>query len=304
MKKLRIVITSFLLLSLTVIIGVYGFNVYMENKVKEFLDRGLFSDEDVTYDSVDFSLFNRKIVIGNVLIHGEDGTIFIEKVHVYKYEDNLNAEIFFENIKGVQGKSREAYLKILDFFKKYGYEEVSLNFHIDTKTDKYKNIGHFKKLEIIVPSAFIANISLKLGNFDPDFWKSLELREIYTEEDIINIFSEIGALKLLEIELYFKDEGFKNRYMNKMKEESGKDINTIKDNMERFIENYENPQVKDFVRKLSFFLERGRIIKVKLTPKRPIKLQDIFLILTINHTKTQDPSDIFLHYFNLYTEVY
>ncbi len=305
LKKFLIFLTLIVILVPLLFLGI---DLYMDKKAKDIIDDKIFAESNASYDSVDFSLWDRSITIKNVFIHYENGTFFAESIHIYKYDDSLNMDVLLKNIKGVQGDMEKAYVNVINSLREYGYEDVTIDMRFEMSTDKDKNIGDIKRFEFIVSSAFSINFFMKVGNFDPTFWINYATRDSFTEEEMIEILSEMGAMKLIEIGVSFRDDGFKERYINKVAEKKSKDPMEVKKEMKesinKMVESTEHPSAKEVLKKISYFLDKGKFIKLYIQPKKPLKFQDIIIFFAVNYEKGTDPTHQFLEQFNIEAEVF
>ncbi len=303
----RILIFTFIV-GVLLSIGVLSFDLYMDKKVKEIVDREFFDKTDASYEDIDFSLFNRSVVIKKVVINNEEGSLYSENIYIYRYDDNFNMEVMFEDIQGLTGEYRKMYVEFLNFLRDYGYEDPKINLYLEMETDKEKEILKINKFSLIVPDAFSVGFFLEIGNFDQEFWEGFEDYVLQTQSFPINFLSELGAIEIIELGILIENEGFKERFLSIEADKHDIEVEDMKKeiraNFTKLSEDIENPKLQEIVKQISYFTERGKFLKLYIKPKKPFKIQELLLFIGTFQGNEDELIAELLEYLNIKAEVY
>ncbi len=289
-------------------VGIIALDEYMERKVKKIIDEFAKSG-NMEYEDVDFSLIDRNIIIKKLFIHEEGNTLLAEEVIVYRYEDIFNFVILMKDLKMVEGPRKEQYIRTLNFFKELDYKDTRVDLYIDMEANKKENRASVKSFKLIIHPAFSLEFFADLGNFDPNFWKKIYEKKELTEEEMVEIMSELGSLKIFRIGFSYEDRDFRERFISYLAKDKGltpeEFKEKIKKSLDETISRTDNPSHRKVLSDIKYFIEKGKFIKISIEPVKPVKFQDIALYTAFALEQgNKNPATTLLNLFKVESEIF
>lgn len=274
-----------------VVLFVFGaLQIYTNRKAEESLRTILseFGIERPSYRSVRYSLLNGRTEVNGLLIKGDGGETYIDKLIITKLTDT---DLEF-TARGIRGKDK-AFREFERDMRELGYERASFNLHLSASLYEDTKELMVRDISLELPSALLLKLKFKLLGIDRKLMKELQDLEGNKDdrEKTARIANRLRRVFLEELTFKLTDYGLIKRLLEK----EAKDKKTTPDELKREILRELNSTVarnsseleRSIARSVSALIERGGTLVVNARPSKPVRFDEL-VVYTLMGLQTKD----------------
>lgn len=280
-------------ISIIVILGIGGLfatNYYMGKKITKEIDKNIADIKnaygiDITYKSESYNIITQKFTINDVQFDftTEKQTIRIDSI-IYNHDLNIHdfkdLEINMQNITVKNDEMKDWPLPP----DKEGYYPLG-NLSLDMSHDKEKDIFDLKDLRWDLPSLFVLNMYMTIGNIS-----KLKSGDYSNESSIMENFMAITDIDVYSLKLEFENFGIiskdgkgyqadKEKFDSLIKEIRNESANLSADNKNFNLEE-DRKKLDTAAKALENFIDNtDKKLTLVAAPAKPVKMFSLFQLL-------------------------
>lgn len=254
-------------------IGLYtGVSIYTSKAAEAKIDEFIAEVDDsvvIEYDSAKVSLVGKNLTVNDISVapvESPDQVVNIDKIIVREFDDKSDFPTVFDaSVKGIQVEANQPNTAMLvPVLSQAGYGE-SLAFNLDTRYTYNASSGEMTLEEFRLGADDFGyfEVTLKLGNFDPDA--------------VTN-----DALTLQAAEVVYRDDSFVDNLLSSMAAQSNQDVQQFKAQLTsgisqnaQFFVPMNNPTAKTAMQEAVAFIEKPEGFSISAQPQQPLLVSDL-----------------------------
>lgn len=278
MKKAILPISA--VVSLLIIVA--GVQLYASRKAEENLKTLLSSlgVENFSYRDVDYSLFEGRTEVRDLLIESRGGRTRIERFVISKITET---DLEFSML-GVRGEDEE-FKKFEKSLRDLGYDRVEFNLHFSGSLyEDWKELV-IRRFSLELPDAFSVELKLKLSGIDKNVLRSfLEIRDS-DQAQPAKLAGVLSKIYLKEVYIKLRDQSLLNRLITKEAERRKTSPEEIKKDLiaklEKSLVNGKSEFNKSLAESLKNLIGKGGAVVLEGKPKNPLGMDDLIVYILV-----------------------